>query len=849
MNLDNEMQILRGADPSADIAGQLRATPDFAARAKAKLMRKLAIGVVAFAVLAIPASFNFLNKTGSNGSQDQIALDATKGGKKDNKKSGKSKKAPAQSTAFVGAPSLELGALSSELVGADQLFRSARDGFSFPNYSGTPTADAIDASTMAALFGKAAVCADPNAATCVMLPGAQSVADQLNTAMANGRCEGLSVLSQRFYDGLDGRPNGVAMTSALQQLSVAKQIGYWWATQVAPTVAANSKSYRSMQPSQIVTELVAGLNSKAGFTLGLYSSAGGHSVTPIAVTKDGDKQNIYVYDNNYPNEIRKIVVNTVSQSWTYGGAGVNASSGGSEWSGTGAGTMDLTAMSSRQGPFRVSLGGTKGLKGTSSMLVITQKGNATSPVGFKLTTRKGVVDSTDPASVAKSGIAIKTFIGAKAGQGAIAYIPVDLSSSKMKIKILGNKSTGAFTMSLMRTGQAGITVTAASNFEVNVNTSTFESNVEVTMPNPTDTASVQISDDAKAVDIALVKGQGVSFTTVIEDGDASIHGSRRVEEPKTSFGVMNWGGTNIFTTNFVSNLKKGEAQIEQLSIDNETGAASRSFFSIPGVKLDNFFIRNLDTNQAPDGGPLDKPNAELIKTIDPVQLPIRAIAGPTTTVAPTTTTIAPTIAADPTPTPTTLAPESIVVTLSAQRVYGDTNSSIKDTDWGMTCVDSNSSATGCSFLTNAMKTAAMSDWLNMSLTLSQTAKVNSYSSETDSDVMSAELKSISGWPSNYSADIIVQLEVLPRPLAITADPQVKTYGDTDPELTFNTIGLVDGDSLTGSLDRAAGENVGTYAINQGTLEASANYVVTFTGADLTISKKALTITANPVSKK
>jgi hypothetical protein len=191
------------------------------------------------------------------------------------------------------------------------------------------------------------------------------------------------------------------------------------------------------------------------------------------------------------------------------------------------------------------------------MLVITQKGNATSPVGFKVTTRKGVIDSTNPASVAKSGIPIKTFAGAKAGQGAIAYIPVDLSSSDMNIKILGNKSAGQFTLSLMRTGQAGITVTSASNFEVDVNTSTFETTVEVTMPNPTDTSSVRISDDAKAVDLALVKGQGVTFTTVIEDGDASIHGSRRVEEPKTTFGVMNWGGTSIFTSNFVSNLKKG----------------------------------------------------------------------------------------------------------------------------------------------------------------------------------------------------------------------------------------------------------------------------------------------------
>ncbi|NBS70439.1 filamentous hemagglutinin, partial [bacterium] len=93
------------------------------------------------------------------------------------------------------------------------------------------------------------------------------------------------------------------------------------------------------------------------------------------------------------------------------------------------------------------------------------------------------------------------------------------------------------------------------------------------------------------------------------------------------------------------------------------------------------------------------------------------------------------------------------------------------------------------------------------------------------------------------------LTISKKAVIVTADPQSKTYGSNDPTLTFTTLGLSGGDTLSGSLDRAAGENVGTYAINQGTLEASANYVVTFTGADLTISKKALTITANPVSKK
>ena len=43
------------------------------------------------------------------------------------------------------------------------------------------------------------------------------------------------------------------------------------------------------------------------------------------------------------------------------------------------------------------------------------------------------------------------------------------------------------------------------------------------------------------------------------------------------------------------------------------------------------------------------------------------------------------------------------------------------------------------------------------------------------------------------------------------------------------------DSLTGALTRVAGENVGTYAIQQGSLAASANYALSFIGANFTIN--------------
>ncbi|MGI9215370.1 MAG: YDG domain-containing protein, partial [Gammaproteobacteria bacterium] len=58
-----------------------------------------------------------------------------------------------------------------------------------------------------------------------------------------------------------------------------------------------------------------------------------------------------------------------------------------------------------------------------------------------------------------------------------------------------------------------------------------------------------------------------------------------------------------------------------------------------------------------------------------------------------------------------------------------------------------------------------------------------------------------------------------KELTVTADPKSKIYGDDDSFLTYVHSDLVNGDSISGTLARAAGNNVGSYAINQGTVSA------------------------------
>ena len=88
------------------------------------------------------------------------------------------------------------------------------------------------------------------------------------------------------------------------------------------------------------------------------------------------------------------------------------------------------------------------------------------------------------------------------------------------------------------------------------------------------------------------------------------------------------------------------------------------------------------------------------------------------------------------------------------------------------------------------------------------------------------------------------------PITVTAHPKSKVYGDADPAFTFQiTSGsLLPGDGWTGSLTRVAGENVGTYQIQRGTLTFPAYYAVTYVGANLTIEKRPLTVTADAKTK-
>ncbi|MEX0648238.1 MAG: invasin domain 3-containing protein [Balneolaceae bacterium] len=84
-----------------------------------------------------------------------------------------------------------------------------------------------------------------------------------------------------------------------------------------------------------------------------------------------------------------------------------------------------------------------------------------------------------------------------------------------------------------------------------------------------------------------------------------------------------------------------------------------------------------------------------------------------------------------------------------------------------------------------------------------------------------------------------------RAITVTAESKTKTYGDDDPELTYQlTSGsLITGVDLNGELSRPPGEDVNTYTITQNTLTNTGNpsYDITFESDEMEITRRDLTL--------
>jgi filamentous hemagglutinin family protein len=167
----------------------------------------------------------------------------------------------------------------------------------------------------------------------------------------------------------------------------------------------------------------------------------------------------------------------------------------------------------------------------------------------------------------------------------------------------------------------------------------------------------------------------------------------------------------------------------------------------------------------------------------------------------------------------------LTVTADAQsRVYGNANPTLSYTVGGSGLVNGDS--------------------LNGTLATSATVAtgVGSYG------ITQGSVAASSNYALSYTGS---SLAITARPITVTADAQSRIYGNANPTLSYTVggSGLVNGDSLSGTLATTAtvATGIGSYGITQGTL-ANSNYALSYTGANLAITTRALTVTANAPSR-
>ncbi len=102
---------------------------------------------------------------------------------------------------------------------------------------------------------------------------------------------------------------------------------------------------------------------------------------------------------------------------------------------------------------------------------------------------------------------------------------------------------------------------------------------------------------------------------------------------------------------------------------------------------------------------------------------------------------------------------------------------------------------------------------------------------------------------NYAITYIPgDLIITPKEITVAADAKTKEYATLDPPLTYQIVfgNLESGDVLSGILTRDAGENVGSYFINSSL--SHPNYAIRYISADLEITPKSITVTADSEDK-
>lgn len=449
----------------------------------------------------------------------------------------------------------------------DNGFRIKADDFSFSNWGRSTEADAnVTIQTLVDLFGHSAVCVDGPSSECVMRPTTVQKLEEWNNALAGGRCEGLATLSTRFLLKLDDPTTFKPDATRVADLQRGNQlldstIVYWWATQFLTEVSDRAATSRTKSPLQLVDDLVQGLANGVGYTVGLYFGSSGHAVTPFAVTHRGDDFIIHVYDNNFPGVRKEIVVNGSANSWTYTAARAQPDGSSVDWTGT-TGTVELTPMSSRKGPFKCSFCATSSAA-TDTVLTIASRDPAAAGYTF-ITTRNGQRIEASPDSVVNT-IAGSTYAISKGLGGGLVTIHIPNTITDFDIEVRRGSSVipaADVVVAIQRPNMANIQVSGDLAHTVVGSSSTSSTLIAVR----SDSTSISAPAENSAR-LSIAAGGQLSRTELPRGHTLLIH---QIEDDAIEVAIKGENGSEISSTSLTAS--ENSAATEVTLVINESGA-------------------------------------------------------------------------------------------------------------------------------------------------------------------------------------------------------------------------------------------------------------------------------------
>ena len=237
-------------------------------------------------------------------------------------------------------------------------FNPETDGFNFANWSGAPNPQEGGINLLTQLFGSNSICDRLSTPTkCHPFASAATFANSVDSLLVNGRCEGMVVLASKLFNASKLRSPS-SPTIKMKKSQLLNQISFWWGTQMLPSVASESKRTKSMRPTDLVELIAWGVLGGATSSLGIYSDDAGHTLLPIGFHQNGTSVVIDVYDSNVPGLTQHLLINTANDSWSYTATTANGIPI-MQWSGSGAGSLDVVPIALRTPQFTASFANSK----------------------------------------------------------------------------------------------------------------------------------------------------------------------------------------------------------------------------------------------------------------------------------------------------------------------------------------------------------------------------------------------------------------------------------------------------------------------------------------------------------